>query len=94
MAHSLSNLFNKLSEGFHRIKWESGHNDKKCETCKFILLLKKGVYPYEYMDDWEKVNETLSSKTEEFYNHLNMEDLTDADYVHENRVCNDSEEKP
>ena len=46
------------------------------------------------MDDWEKVNETLSSKTEEFYNHLNMEDLTDADYVHENRVCNDSEEKP
>ena len=26
---------------------------------KFILLLQKGVYPYEYMDDWEKFNETL-----------------------------------
>ena len=25
---------------------------------KFILLLRKGVYPYEYMDDWEKFNET------------------------------------
>ena len=25
---------------------------------KFILLLKKGVYLYEYMDDWEYVNET------------------------------------
>ena len=24
---------------------------------KFILLLRKGVYPYEYMDDWEKFNE-------------------------------------
>ena len=24
---------------------------------KFILLLRKGVYPHEYMDDWEKVNE-------------------------------------
>ena len=25
---------------------------------KFILLLRKGVYPYEYMDNWERFNET------------------------------------
>ena len=25
---------------------------------KFVLLLTKGVYPYEYMDSWEKFNET------------------------------------
>ena len=25
---------------------------------KFILLLRLSVYPYEYMDDWEKFNET------------------------------------
>ena len=25
---------------------------------KFILLLRKGVYPYEYMDSWERIDET------------------------------------
>ena len=25
---------------------------------KFVLLLRKRVYPYEYMDSWEKFNET------------------------------------
>ena len=28
---------------------------------KFILLLRKGVYHYEYMEDWEKFNETILS---------------------------------
>ena len=25
---------------------------------RFIFLLRKGIYPYEYMDEWEKFNET------------------------------------
>ena len=33
VASSLSDLFNNLSEGIHRIKCKLGHNDKKCETC-------------------------------------------------------------
>ena len=41
-------------------------------------MLREGLYPYEYMDDWEKFNETLLPKTEDFYSHLNMEDITDA----------------
>ena len=24
---------------------------------KFVLLLRKGVYPYEYMDSWERFDE-------------------------------------
>ena len=56
---------------------------------KFILLLRKGVYPYEYMDDWEKFNETTLPKKEEFYSNLNMEDITDADYMHAKTVCKD-----
>ena len=46
---------------------------------KFILLLQKGAYPYEYMDDWEKFNETSSetlSEKEDFYWHLNIEDIS------------------
>ena len=54
---------------------------------KFILLLRKGGYPYEYMDDWEKFNETTLPEKEEFYSNLNMEDITDADYMHAKRVC-------
>ena len=34
MASSLSNLFNNLSEGIHRIKCKFRHNDEKCETSR------------------------------------------------------------
>ena len=50
---------------------------------KFILLLRKGVYPYVYMDDWAKFNDTTLPEKEEFYSNLNMEDITDEDYMHE-----------
>ena len=45
---------------------------------KYVFLLGKGVYSHEYIDDWEKFNETLPEK-EDFYSLLNMEDITDAD---------------
>ena len=53
---------------------------------KFILLLRKGVYPYEYMDSWGKFNETLLPSKEDFYSNLNMEDINDIDYRHGNNV--------
>ena len=34
---------------------------------KFILLLRKGVYPYEYMDSWERFNETSLPDKESYY---------------------------
>ena len=55
---------------------------------KFILLLRKGVYPFEYMDSWEKCNETSLPIKEDFYSHLNMEDIEDIDYRHGNNVFN------
>ena len=45
------------------------------EGNKLILFLRKAVYPYEYMDDWENFNETSLSEKEEFYSNLNIEDI-------------------
>ena len=39
---------------------------------KSILLLRKGVYPYEHMDNWERFDETSFPDKEAFYSILNM----------------------
>ena len=53
---------------------------------KFILLFRKGVYPYEYMDSWERFNVTSLPDKKYFYNELNLEDITDKDYLHAQKV--------
>ena len=52
------------------------------EINKFILLLRKGVYPYKDMDEWEKFNEISLAKKEDFYIILNVKEITDSDYNH------------
>ena len=58
------------------------------ELNKFILLLRKGVYPYEYMDNLERYNETSLPSKESFYSNLNMENIGDIEYRHGNNVFN------
>ena len=53
---------------------------------KFVLLLRKGVYPYEYMDSWERFNETSLPPKKAFYRELTVEDITDKDYNHAQKV--------
>ena len=55
---------------------------------KFALLLRKGVYPYEYMDGWDRFNEeSLPDKeSESFYSSLYLENITDEDYAHAQKV--------
>ena len=55
--------------------------------------MQKDVYLYEYIDDWEKFNNTSLNEKEDFYYHLNMEDITDADYMQAKRICKDFELK-
>ena len=53
---------------------------------KFILFLRKDVYPYEYIDTWEKCDETPLPDKKAFYSKLNLEDITDKDYEHAQKV--------
>ena len=53
---------------------------------KFALLLRKGVYPYEYMDSWERFKEESLPDKKSFYSELNKEDVTDEDYTHAQKV--------
>ena len=41
------------------------------------------------MVGWEKFSETSLPDKEDFYSHLNLEDITDGDYTHGNRACKD-----
>ena len=50
------------------------------------MLLRKGVYPYEYMDSWEKFNETVLPPKKAFYSNLSIEDISDEDYAHAQKV--------
>ena len=46
------------------------------------MLLRKGVYPYEYMDSWERFDEISLPDEEAFYSELNIKDIVDVDYRH------------
>ena len=55
------------------------------EINKLVLLLQKAVYPDQYSG--EEFNQASLPEKEGFYNHLNMEDITDADYTHAEKIC-------
>ena len=72
---------NKLIENFPSIYQFCNGN-----LNKFVMLLRKGVYPYEYMDSWEKFDETALPPKKDFYSNLNLEDISDEDYAHAQKV--------
>ena len=60
---------------------------------KFHLMIRKGVYPYEYMDGWEKFEEAGLPPKDAFYSGLNMKGISDQDYEHAQQVWNTMEKK-
>ena len=49
------------------------------EIDKFLLLLRKCIYPYEYMDDWNRFDEEKLPGKNDFYSSLNMEEISGID---------------
>ena len=81
MSSSLDSHLNNLACGgseFFRFE-EYSENQYK-------LLIKKGIYPYEYMTDWDKFKETKLPLREALYSKLNMSGVGNEDYEHTNRV--------
>ena len=73
MSSGLDKLVNNLPKDV--LKYTSQQYKGK----KLDLMARKGVYPYDYMDRFEKFNTVLPSK-EDFYSILNDEHISDKDY--------------
>ncbi|XP_076300587.1 uncharacterized protein LOC143218904 [Lasioglossum baleicum] len=52
----------------------------------FNLLTRKGVFPYDYLASYDKLNDTCLPPREAFYNRLNGSEISDVDYLHANTV--------
>ena len=51
-----------------------------------LLCYKKGVYLYEYIDSWERFDKTSLPDKKAFYSELYLEDITEEDYTHPEKV--------
>ena len=93
MISSLSQSIDKISEINNKISYyesikKFANTYQLCnkDLNKFELLLRKGVYPYEYMDKCEKFKEESLPDKESFYSELNKEGITDEDYARAQKV--------
>ena len=77
MSSSLDSLVNNLARGGQEFWGFESYNDHQHK-----LIIQKGIYPYEYMDSWDKFKETSLPSMERFYSNLKMSGVSDGDYKH------------
>ena len=80
MSSSLENLVKNLPEDGFKYTSEEFHG-KELE-----MTSRKDVYPYDYMDSFEKFKDTKLPSKEEFYSILNDEHVSDENYKHAQKV--------
>ena len=80
MAASLGQLVSNLHESrFNNVR-------KYYPKDRISLLLRKGVYPYVYMDSPKRLKKTQLPAKEAFYSNLNDKHITDEDYANAHKV--------
>ena len=82
MSSSLDKLVSNLPA--EALKYTSERFKKE----KLSLMTRKGVYPYDYMDSFDKFNKTELPTKEEFYSILIDEHISNEDYTHAQNVWN------
>ena len=81
MSSGLDSLVSNLALGNNKFFGFEDYNESQ-----YKLLIRKGIYPYEYMDDWDKFKEIVLPPKEAFYSKLNMAGVIEEDYEHTRRV--------
>ena len=72
-----------INPNYNQLKYTS----EIFKSNKLDLMARKGVYPYDYMDSFDKFNSQLPSK-EDFYSILNDKHISKEDYEHVQNVWN------
>ncbi|XP_060868899.1 uncharacterized protein LOC132943807 isoform X2 [Metopolophium dirhodum] len=85
MASSLSTLSkNLITPGFEKFRNSAKHFSAQ----DLPLVTRKGVYPYDYTDDWDKLEETSLPAEKDFYSSLEESHIKHEDFKHANTVWN------
>ena len=82
-------------------KLASNLDDDQCKHLRefykeeevFKLMRRKGVYPYKYMDSWEKFEEVSLPPKDVLYSMLNMNGISDQNHEYAQQVWNIIEKK-
>ena len=81
MSQSLDRLSSNLTDDAFSYTRGAFPNDEQ-----FRLIKRKGVYPYDYMDSFERFSEKSLPGIEDFYSILNDTGISESDYSHAKEV--------
>ena len=80
MASPLANLAKALPDDKYIYTSEAFSGER------LDLMKAKGVYPYDYMDSFQKFSETQLPKRDDFYSLLTNEEISESEYAHAQKV--------
>ena len=81
MSSSLDSLTKNLVRGGKKLFGSEDYSE-----LQYCLLTRKEAYPYEYINSWNRFNETQLPPLSAFHGNLNMSLISEEDYQHAQRV--------